>query len=119
MVTTNNLKKTVATPLGLVVLARLPGAECSKCGALEYDAAALGIIMRHSDSEVVADYETKVTKASGRTLGTYFKADLSRVLRLTGKEHLVWKVIDRDHALVEIQRSQRGRPKARRRRRVR
>ena len=104
MVTTNNLTRAIATPMALVVLTRLPGAECVRCGAREYDPAALAITMEHSGSEIVADYETKVTRASGRTLGTYFKADLSRVLKLSGKERLRWKVLGQDKALVEVER---------------
>jgi len=104
MITTNNLTRAIATPAALVVLTRLPGAECARCGAKEYDPAALAITMEHSGSEIVADYETKVTRASGNTLGTYFKADLSRVLKLSGKERLRWKVLGRDQALVEVER---------------
>lgn len=104
MVTTNNLTRAIATPAALIVLTRLPGAECVRCGAREYDPAALAIAMEHSGSEIVADYETKVTRASGSTLGTYFKADLSRVLKLSGKERLRWKVLGQDKALVEVKR---------------
>ena len=104
MVTTNSLKRIIAIPMGLIVLTRLPGAECVRCRAREYDPAALAMTLEHSGSEIVADYETKVTRASGSTLGTYFKADLSRVLRLSGKERLRWKVLDQDKALVEVER---------------
>ena len=104
MVTTNNLERVIATPTALVVLARLPGAECARCGATSYDPAALALTLEHSGSEIVADYETKVTRTSGSTLGTYFKADLSRVLRLSGKERLRWKVLNKDKALVEVER---------------
>lgn len=104
MVTTNNLMRVIATPMALVVLTRLPGAQCTRCGARAYDAAALAITLEHSGSEIIADYETRVTRASGSTLGTYFKADLSRVLRLSGKERLRWKVLDQDKALVEVER---------------
>lgn len=108
MVTTNDLEETIPTPRGLLVLTRLPGARCTRCDATQFDAAALGIIQRHAADEVVADYETTVTKTSGKTLGTYFKADLRRVLQLTGPERLVWTVLDRDHALVEVARGEPG-----------
>jgi len=104
MVTTNNLSRIIASPMGLIVLTRLPGAECVRCGAKAFDGAALAMILEQSGSEIIADYETKVTRASGSTLGTYFKADLTRVLRLSGKEKLRWKVLDRDKALVEVER---------------
>ncbi|MBI4416786.1 MAG: YgiT-type zinc finger protein [Euryarchaeota archaeon] len=104
MVTTNDLQRVLAVPHGVVVLTRLPGAVCTRCGAKAYDAAAVALTLEHSGSEIIADYETKVTRASGGTLGTYFKADLSRVLRLTGKERLRWKVLDKDQALVEVER---------------
>lgn len=109
MVTTNNLRKTIATPSGTVVIARLPGAQCSRCDAIAFDPSALAIIAEYSGAEVVADYETSVTRASGKTLGTYFKADLTRVLGLKGKESLRWKVLDRNHVLVSVDRE--GPPK--------
>lgn len=110
MVTTNSLEKVIPTPNGVLVLTRLPGAKCSKCAAVAYDPGALAIILQHSSMEIVADYETKVTKASGQTLGTYFRSDLTRVLALKGTERLVWKVLDRNHVLVEIDRGS-GAPK--------
>ncbi len=104
MITTNNLRRTIATPAGLIILAGLPGAQCVRCRAVAYDAAAAATILENSSSEIIADYETRVTRASGSTLGTYFKADLSRVLHLSGKEKLRWKVLDEDKALVEVER---------------
>lgn len=106
MITTNNLKKAIPTPSGLTVVTRLPGARCAQCTTRQYDPAAIALILEHSDEEIIADYETSVTHASGKTLGTYFKKDLSRVLSLTGKEHLRWTVLDKDHALVEIERGE-------------
>jgi hypothetical protein len=104
MVTTNNLRKAIPVPMGLIILAGLPGAQCTRCKSVAYDAGALAAILENSASEIVADYETRVTRASGSTLGTYFRADLSRVLRLSGKERLRWKVLDKDRAFVEVER---------------
>lgn len=104
MLTTNSVKKVIPTPRRVVVLTRLPGAQCLSCAAVQYDPAALAIIEETRTDEVLADYETTVTQASGKTLGTYFKADLARVLSLEGREHLLWKVLDRNTALVEINR---------------
>ncbi|HEX9815446.1 MAG TPA: hypothetical protein VGB18_00580 [Candidatus Thermoplasmatota archaeon] len=104
MVTTNDLERLVPTPRGLVVITRLPGAQCTRCDAVQFDAGALRLILQHSRSEIAADYETKVTRASGKTLGVYLKADLARVMNLRGKEKMAWKVLDRNHALVEIER---------------
>lgn len=106
MVTTNNLKKAIPTPHGLTVVTRLPGARCTQCDASQFDPAAIALILEHSDAEILADYETTVTKASGSSLGTYFKKDLTRVLGLDGSEHLLWTVLDKDHALVEIERDE-------------
>lgn len=108
MVTTNNLNKAIPTPHGLTVVTRLPGARCTRCSASQFDPAAIALILEHSEHEIIADYETSVTQASGKTLGTYFKKDLTRVLSLTGKEHLRWTVLDKDHALVEIDREDDG-----------
>jgi hypothetical protein len=110
MVTTNDLEEEIPTPRGLIVLTRLPGARCLQCHAQQFDAAALGIIERHRTDEVVADYETTVTKTSGATLGTYFKADLRRVLRLKGTERLRWTVLGHDRVLVDVERPPRGSP---------
>lgn len=104
MVTTNDLRKFVPTPAGLVVIARLPGAKCAACGEQQFDAAALAIILEHSGQEIVSDYETTVSRTSGKMIGTNFKGDLPRVLALKGHERLRWKVLDRDHALVKIER---------------
>lgn len=106
MVATDDLEKTIPTPRGLTVVTRLPGACCTQCRARQFDPGAIALIMEHSTQEIVADYETSVTKASGNTLGTYFKKDLSRVLGLTGDEHLRWTVLDEDRALVEIHREE-------------
>lgn len=106
MVTTNDLKKAIPTPMGLTVVTRLPGARCTRCDASQYDPAAVALILEHSAEEIIADYETSVTQASGQSLGTYFKKDLSRVLGLEGTEHLRWTVLDKDHALVEIDREE-------------
>jgi uncharacterized protein with PIN domain len=104
MVTTNDLEATVPAPGLVFVVTRLPGARCTRCKAIELDGRAVGILESTVPKEIFADYETAVTHSSGSTLGTYFKRDLVRVLRLTGHEHLYWKVVDRDHALVEVKR---------------
>lgn len=106
MESTEDLEKTIPTPRGLTVVTRLSGARCTQCKTRQFDPAAIALIMKHSSQEIVADYETSVTKASGNTLGTYFKKDLSRVLGLTGDEHLRWTVLDEDRALVEIHREE-------------
>ena len=111
MRTTNDLTKAVPTPGGVYVLTRLPGARCDRCGAVEYDASALGAARDFVPHEIAADYETTVTVAGGRTLGTYFKQDLARVLALSGRETLSWKVLDRDRAIVEVHRGGRRRTK--------
>ena len=111
MRTTNNLQKAVATPGVVYVVTRLPGAQCERCGAVEYDAGALAAVQEQLPREIQADYETSVTVAGGKTLGTYFKRDLARVLALSGQEALFWKVLDRDRAVVEVRRRTRGRPR--------
>lgn len=104
MVTTNDLRKVIPTPAGLLVITRLSGAECSSCGTKQFDAAALALILEHSGQEIVGDYETTVSRTSGRMIGTNFKGDLPRVLALKGHERLRWKILDRDHALVKVER---------------
>lgn len=68
MATTKPLERIIPTPSGLLVLARLPVAECLRCRTRQFDAAALRIIAEHSTSEIHADYETRVTHTSGKTL---------------------------------------------------
>ncbi|MHB8632548.1 MAG: hypothetical protein ACYDBQ_01085 [Thermoplasmatota archaeon] len=104
MITTNNLVHRVATPIGLVVIPRLPGAQCGTCGAVELDASALTIIRENLQNEIKADYITKVSK-SGNVPAILVKEELRRVLNLTGNEKISWKVIDADHAYVEVQRA--------------
>lgn len=104
MVTTNDLRKVIPTSAGLLVITRLPGAKCTSCGEQQFDAAALAIILEHSGQEIVSDYETTVSRTSGKMIGTNFKGDLPRVLALKGQERLRWKIIDRNHALVEVER---------------
>ena len=104
MVTTNDLTETVTTP-GLVYLVTgLGGACCATCGATELDGKAVGVVEGAAPREILGDYETTVTRSSGSTLGTYFRMDLARVLRLKGKERLYWKVVDRNSVLVRIHR---------------
>ena len=104
MVTTNDLDRAVAAPGLVFVVARLPGARCSDCGSTELDGSGVAILAATAPRDIWADYETAVTHASGNTLGTYFKMDLARVLGLSGAERLFWKVLDRDRALVQVQR---------------
>lgn len=103
MVTTNNLQVTIPTPGRVRIVTRLPGAECTNCGTKELDAGGAAILEEHRANEIVADYETTVTTV-GPMLATYLKGDLRRVLHLKGKERLRWKIIDRDHAVVEVER---------------
>lgn len=102
-VTTNNLQETIATPAGVRIVTRLPGAECTHCGTKYLDAGGAAILEEHRANEIVADYETTVTTV-GPMLATYLKGDLRRVFHLKGKERLRWKIIDRDHAVVEVER---------------
>jgi YgiT-type zinc finger domain-containing protein len=104
MVTTNRIVQRAATPMGLVIIPRLPGAQCTTCGAVELDAAALAIIQENLPNEIKADYVTTVSK-SGKVPAILVKEDLRRVLNLTGSERMSWKVIDSDHAYVEVLRS--------------
>lgn len=108
MVTTNDLEETVAAPGLVFIVTRLPGARCADCGSTELDGRSIALVEASVPKEILADYETAVTHSSGSTLGTYFKMDLARVLRLTGNERLFWRVVDRDLALVQVDRSPRG-----------
>jgi hypothetical protein len=116
MVTTNNLEETVAAPGVVFVVVRLPGARCQDCGAKQLDGSAVGMLESSLPRELHADYETAVTHSSSKTLGTYFKMDLARVLSLNGGERLFWKVVDRDRAVVSVERNppgSKGRPRKR------
>lgn len=104
MITSNNVEESLVTPGLLILITRLPGAKCASCGEALIDGAAAATLQSRFSSGIVADYETSVTRASGKTLGTYFKMDLVRVLGLTGNEQLFWKVVDRDRVLVEVSR---------------
>lgn len=106
MVTTNDLERVVATPGVVYVVPRLPGARCTNCKSTELDAAGAAILETGTPRALLADYETAVTHSSGATLGTYFKQDLARVMGLTGRERLSWKVVDRDQALVRVYRGE-------------
>lgn len=102
MVTTNDLEKAIPTPGLLFVVTRLPGSRCLSCSSTLIDGSAAASVEAHAGRGLIADYETAVTRASGKTLGTYFKMDLVRVLGLKGDEQLFWKIVDRNLALVEI-----------------
>lgn len=114
MTVVNDLERSVAVPGVVFVVSRLPGARCATCAATQLDASGLGILESTIPKEIIADYETAVTHSSGATLGTYFKMDLARVLKLVGNERLLWKVVDRDHALVRVARQSREHRPARR-----
>ena len=107
MLTTNDLEEIVPTPGLVYVVARLPGARCLDCKSTELDAAGVAILESAAPRGIVADYETTVSHSSGTTLGTYFKMDLARVMGLSGNERLLWKVVDRDKAFVQITRKER------------
>jgi hypothetical protein len=108
MLTTNDLERTIATPGLVYVIARLPGARCLDCESMELDGAGVAILGSSAPREMIADYETAVTHSSGTTLGTYFKMDLARVLGLSGSERLLWKVVDRDNVLVQVNRTRKS-----------
>ena len=103
MVTTNALEEAIPTPTGLRVVTRLPGAQCTRCGARQMDAGGVAILMEHRANEIVADYETTVTTI-GPMLATYLKGDLRRILHLKGAERLRWKILDGNRARVEVER---------------
>lgn len=107
MLTTNDLEEMVPTPGLVYVVARLPGARCLDCKSTELDAAGVAILESTTPRGILADYETTVSHSSGTTLGTYFKMDLARVMGLSGDERLLWKVVDRDKAFVQIARKER------------
>lgn len=107
MLTTNDLEEMVPTPGLVYVIARLPGARCVDCKSTELDAAGVAILESAAPRGIVADYETTVSHSSGTSLGTYFKMDLARVMGLSGDERLLWKVVDRDKAFVQIARKER------------
>ena len=104
MVTTNSLTHTFATTIGVRQVTRLPGAECRICGAKELDPGALAIIAQNQGPSIWADYETRVSK-SGKVPAILVKEDLRRVLDVEAGDSVSWKVIDRDHAFVEIHRA--------------
>ncbi len=104
MVTTNDLERTLATPGLVYVIPRLPGARCLDCGSSELDGLGAAIVETSAPRRIVADYETDVTRPRGGTPGTYFDRDLARGMGLSGDERLCWAVVDRDTALVRIER---------------
>ncbi len=104
-VATNDLRWVTATPGTVFVIMQLPGTRCSSCGSVGFDAAALLAAEAEVPNRILADYETAVTRTSGKTMGTYLKMDLARVLNLKGRERMFWKVLDNDRALVEIRRN--------------
>src|SRR5580693_9210219 len=73
MVSSNDLEESIVTPGLAIVVTRLPGAKCSSCGDKLIDGAAAASLDARFSSGILADYETSVTRASGKTLGTYFK----------------------------------------------
>lgn len=108
MVVTNDLERASASAGRVFIVARLPGARCENCGASQLDGSGVGIMESLVPRETVANYVTSVTHSRGTTLGTRFKTDLARVLRLSGSERLSWKVLDRDQALVQVKRTSRS-----------
>jgi hypothetical protein len=103
-VATNDLRWVTATSDAVFVVTQLPGTRCADCGSTAFDAPALLAAQAGVPNRLLADYETAVTRTSGRTMGTYLKMDLARVLKLRGSERMYWKVLDTDRVLVEIRR---------------
>lgn len=108
MVTTNAVIHRAAAPHGLVVIANLPGAECTTCRTQELDAQAAAIVDQIlAGQRIHGDYQTRVSK-SGNVPAILVKEDLRRVLDIRGGETLSWRIIDQDHAYVEVQRDTSG-----------
>jgi hypothetical protein len=49
MVTTNNLRRAIPAPMGPIILAGLPGAQCARCRSVAYDAGAVAAILEKSE----------------------------------------------------------------------
>lgn len=103
LVATNRLTERVPTRHGLVLVTRLAGAQCTTCGHRALDASSAGIVQEVRQEELVADYETRVSR-SGKVPAVLLKEDLRRVLRIGVRDCIRWTVLDRDHAYVTIER---------------
>jgi hypothetical protein len=107
MITTNRLVHREATPLGLVVVTNLPGAQCSVCGTKQLDAGAVRLIEEATAAgRIHGDYLTTVS-SNGKVPAIIVKEDLRRVLGIEIGAKLSWRVIDQDHAMVEVKREPR------------
>lgn len=66
----------------LLVLRRLSGERCRECGERWFDPASYELVERHRRARPAANYEAKVTRVGGTSLGIYFPKDLRRVMGL-------------------------------------
>ena len=94
----------VARPPVVYVFRGIRGAECTACGAQCVESADLALIEQKTAD--VSDYHVKVSAlAGGRSLGTYWPADVVRNLGLSAGQVASVQVLSESAALIRVERA--------------
>lgn len=93
------IRETVVGAMALVHH-NLHGARCRSCGAEFLEAYEEIALEEAGSARSLPDYEAKVTRVSGRNLGTYWPRDIVRVMQLHKEDALHVQVLDHDTMIL-------------------
>lgn len=86
----------------LLVIRRLSGERCRACGETWFDPESYEAIEKHRRSGPAANYEAKVSRVGGSSLGIYFPKDLRRVMGIEAGQRARLTPVSDDAAILEL-----------------
>lgn len=92
----------------LLALRRLSGERCKACGETWFDPQSVDLIQRHRKTGPAANYEAKVSRVGGTSLGIYFPKDLQRVMEIEAGDRAFLTPVGEDTVILEIGRESEG-----------
>jgi hypothetical protein len=94
------IRETVVGAMALIHH-NLHGARCRSCSAEFLEAYEEIALEEAGSARSLPDYEAKVTRVSGRNLGTYWPRDIVRVMQLHKEDALHVQVLDQDTMILQ------------------
>lgn len=85
-----------------VMVANLAGVQCDSCRATYFSSESAAVIRRNLPDEPFANYEVRITRIGGKSLGTYLPKDLVRVMELEPGDLATATVIGRHEVLLRF-----------------
>lgn len=92
----------------LIVLRRLSGEKCRSCEATWFAPESFDLIQRHRQVGPGANYEAKVSRVGGSSLGIYLPKNLQRVMGIEAGDKVYLTPASDDAVIMELRRAPRG-----------